>query len=94
MTDQHLLIEFKRPSKTINRDDETQSQRYRDDLGAKVHPMKVLLMGGSINKSLRLNPGNEIEYLSNVDLLGRARAEIDWLLKSLAEPRSNLKLSI
>ena len=46
MYGQHLLIEFKRPSKTINRDDETQAQKYRDDLGTKFHPMKILLIRG------------------------------------------------
>jgi hypothetical protein len=89
-----VLIEFKRPNKTINRDDETQAQKYRDDFGVKFHPMKVLLIGGSIDKSLRLNPGNEIEYFSYSDLIGRARAEIDWLLKSLTESPSEKRLQI
>jgi hypothetical protein len=94
MRGSHLLIEFKRPNKTINRDDETQAQKYRDDLGVKFHPMKVLMIGGAVDKSLRLNPGNDIEYFSYSDLFGRARAEIDWLLKSLAESRSGLRLNI
>lgn len=90
----HLLIEFKRPNKTINRDDETQAQKYRDDLGVKFHPIKLLLIGGSIDKSLRLNPGNEIEYFSYSEVIGRARAEIDWLLKSLTDSPSEKKLQI
>lgn len=94
MSGQHLLIEFKRPSKTINRDDDTQAQKYRDDLGIKFHPMRLLLIGGAVDKSLRLNPGKDVEYFSYADVLGRARSEINWLLGSLSEPRSDLKLSI
>ena len=90
----HLLIEFKRPDKTINRDDETQAQKYRDDFGAKLHPMKIWLVGGSVDRSLRLNPGNQIEYYSYTDLVARARAEVGWLMERLAEPPSSLKLHI
>lgn len=91
---QHLLIEFKRPDKTINRDDETQAQKYRDDFGTKLHPLKIWLVGGSVDRSLRLNPGNQIEYFSYVDLVARARAEVSWLMDRLAEPPSPLKLRI
>jgi hypothetical protein len=94
MYGQHLLIEFKRPSKTINRDDETQAQKYRDDLGTKFHPMKILLIGGAVDKSLRLNAGKDIEYFSYADLLARARAEVAWLINSLSEPPSTLKLHL
>ena len=90
----HLLIEFKRPEKTINRDDEAQAQRYQDDFGTKLHPIKIWLVGGSVDKSLRLNPGNQIEYYSYADLVGRARAEVGWLMARLAEPPSSLKLHI
>jgi hypothetical protein len=94
MNGRHLLIEFKRSSKTINRDDETQAQKYRDDLGTKFHPLHILLVGGAVDKSLRLNPGKDIEYFSYADLLARARAEVDWLMKRLAEPPSTLKLHL
>ncbi len=94
MYGRHLLIEFKRPSKTISRDDETQAQKYRDDLGTRFHPMQILLIGGAVDKSLRLNPGKDIEYFSYADLLARAGSEVDWLMKSLSEPPSTLKLHI
>jgi hypothetical protein len=88
----HLLIEFKRPLKEIDRDDEAQAQKYRDDLGLKFHPMDILLIGGTVNKSLRLHGGDEVEYRSFADLLGRARAELDWLLNSLTESRYSVAL--
>jgi hypothetical protein len=94
MHGEHLLIEFKRPSKTIDRDDEAQAQKYRDDFGTKLHPMKIWLVGGAVDKSLRINGANQVEYMSYTDLIGRARAEVDWLMKSLAEPPSTLKLAI
>ena len=90
----HLLIEFKRPDKTINRDDEAQAQKYRDDFGTKLHPMKIWLVGGSVDRNLRLNPGNQIEYYSYTDLVARARAEVGWLMERLAEPPTSLKLHI
>jgi hypothetical protein len=82
----HLLIEFKRPDKTINRDDETQAQKYRDDFGSKLHPLRIWLVGGAVDKSLRFNPGNQIEYYSYVDLAARARAEVSWLMDRLSFP--------
>jgi hypothetical protein len=94
MDGQHLLIEFKRPSKTINRDDETQAQKYRDDFGTRFHPMKIWLIGGSVDRSLRLNAGNDIGYFSYADLIGRARGEVDWLMRSLSEPPSTMKLDL
>jgi hypothetical protein len=33
-----LLIELKRPNKIINRDDESQAQKYRDELSSKLSP--------------------------------------------------------
>ncbi len=94
MHGEHLLIEFKRPTKTIDRDDEAQAQKYRDDFGTKLHPMKIWLVGGAVDKSLRLNSANQVEYFSYIDLIARARAEVDWLMKSLAEPPSTLKLAL
>lgn len=94
MHGQHLLIEFKRPSKTINRDDEAQAQKYRDDFGGKFHPMKIWLIGGSVDKSLRLNAGKDIEYFSYADLIGRARTEVEWLMKNLSEPPSSFRLQL
>ncbi|MCU1248906.1 MAG: hypothetical protein JWQ49_1935 [Edaphobacter sp.] len=52
----------------------------------------ILPIGGAVDKSLRLNPGKDIEYFGYADLLARARSEVDWLMKSLSEPLSTLKL--
>jgi hypothetical protein len=82
-----LLIEFKRPSKTISRDDENQAEKYRDELMLKFHPMDIMMIGGVIDSQLRLKPGNDIRYHTYSDVCARSRAEIDWLIKSLAEPR-------
>jgi hypothetical protein len=88
----HLLIEFKRPAKQLDRDDEAQAQKYRDDLGQKFHPMDILLIGGTVDKSLRLNAGNGIEYASFADVLSRARTELDWLLGSLKDQKYSVSL--
>jgi hypothetical protein len=83
----HLLIEFKRPAKKIDRDDEVQAQKYRDDLGLNFHPMDILLIGGTVDKNLRINPTQGIEYCSFADLISRARAEMNWLINSLTEQK-------
>jgi hypothetical protein len=88
----HLLIEFKRPKKELDRDDEAQAQKYRDELGQKFHPMDILLIGGTVDKSLRLNSGNGIEYVSFADLISRARTELDWLLGSLKDQKYSMAL--
>ena len=41
----YLLIEFKRPSKEIDRQDQRQAQGYRDDLEPKFGQIEILLLG-------------------------------------------------
>jgi len=88
----HLLIEFKRPNKQIDRDDDNQAQKYRDDLGDKFNPMNIWVIGKSVDKSLRVNPGTRAEYFSYSDLLSRARSELEWLLKTLAQETRRVML--
>jgi hypothetical protein len=46
--DRYLLVEFKRPSHPINRDDEGQAIKYRDDIQPLVPDRKIeiLMVGG------------------------------------------------
>lgn len=85
MRGRHLLIEFKRPSKMLDRSDESQAQQYRDDFGKTFHPMKIMLIGGSVDTKLRLNQAPDVEYISYTDLCARARAELAWLINNLVE---------
>ena len=81
----YTLIEFKRPSKSIGRDEEGQAQKYRDDLTGKFSPMKIMMIGKDINPALRLNSGKDIQYLSYAAVCSHARNEISWILKRLGE---------
>jgi hypothetical protein len=83
----HLLIEFKRPSHSITRDDIAQAEKYRDDLAIKLSSttkMEIMLMGkgrvATIN-SQNLPPDTKIFSYRNI--ISAARSEIDWLLGSL-----------
>ena len=80
----HLLIEFKRPSKTIDRLDESQAQQYRDDFGKQFYPMNIVLIGGAVDGKLRLHQSVDVQYMSYSELFSRARTELDWLVESLS----------
>lgn len=59
-----LLIEFKRPSHTLNRDDENQAQKYRDELIKMFpnQPIKIMLIGGK--KAEKVDQNNNAANLS------------------------------
>uniref|UniRef100_A0A7V5CUU3 Uncharacterized protein n=1 Tax=Acidobacterium capsulatum TaxID=33075 RepID=A0A7V5CUU3_9BACT len=78
------MIEFKRPAKSIGREEEGQAQKYRDDLTPTVSPIKIIMMGKDVENSLRLNSGKDIQYLSYAAVCSHARNEVEWILKSLA----------
>lgn len=83
----YTLIEFKRPSHLITRDDLNQAEKYRDDLliRAPGRRIELFVIGGgkspNINTS-NLNPDTRVG--SFVGIISSARAELDWVLKSLS----------
>lgn len=84
LSQEYTLIEFKRPAKSIGRDEESQAQKYRDDLTPIVDPIRIIMMGRDVDNSLRLNSGKDIKYLSYAAVCSNARNEINWILSSLA----------
>lgn len=78
----HLLIEFKRPSKAIDRDDENQAEKYRDDLITKFQPIEILMIGKGRASSVdpRSAPP-DLTVVSYAQLISTARAQLDWLLQ-------------
>jgi hypothetical protein len=81
-----LLIEFKRPSRSITRDDENQANKYRDNLQPFVPGTKieVLVIGGG--RDLRVSTHyemNELRVASFVELAVQARGDLTWLLGQL-----------
>lgn len=81
----YLLIEFKRPSHTISRDDENQAEKYRDELlnhlgkGIKI---EILIIGGKVDERIdSSNLSTNSRLLTFTKIISDARARIQWLLK-------------
>ena len=80
----YLLIEFKRPSKTITRDDQNQAAKYRDDLEPKFGQIEILLLGkGRDSTALIQNDPPRLKVFGYEALLSTARTQFDWLLAEL-----------
>lgn len=81
-----LLIEFKRPSKPIDRADQTQAQEYRDDLEKKLGDIQILLLGKErdVSASAKNDPPN-LEVFGYEALISTARTQLDWLLAELRD---------
>ena len=85
-TRHYTLIEFKRPSRTIDRQDINQAEQYRDDLSSRFEPIDVLVIGGQHDTRMDRNPPQDVQILSYAGLVSRARSELQWLLSELARP--------
>lgn len=84
--DRLLLVEFKRPSHAINRDDENQAIKYRDDIQPLVPDKKieVLMVGG--RRDANVSPHyatTDFKVTSYVVLAAQAREELGWLVTQL-----------
>jgi hypothetical protein len=82
----YLLIEFKRPSHMITRDDEHQANKYRDTLHHQVPGTKIEILMLGRGRDPKLSSHYETEGLrvaSFVELAARAREELTWLLGQL-----------
>lgn len=77
-----LLIEFKRPSHPLNRDDYVQATNYRHELSPYMtKPIKVLVMGGSRSPDFPMaNREADVEAFSFLDVISSARRMVDWQL--------------
>ena len=63
----YVLIEFKRPSHTLTRDDDAQAAKYRDDLApyAQQRPIQVVMIGGKRDpRASPLYPMTELSTLA------------------------------
>ena len=85
-TKQHyVLIEFKRPSHKITRDDEAQAIKYRDDLSRFVsRPIDILVMGGPRDPAASPMYGTPgLRVTTYFETVGSARTQLEWLLSQL-----------
>ncbi|GAB5464598.1 MAG: hypothetical protein Kapaf2KO_00340 [Candidatus Kapaibacteriales bacterium] len=80
------LIEFKRPSFTLNRDTERQALEYRDELNQYFHNQKIdiILLGGKVKGVINAqNERGDVLYRTYVDVISMARQKLEWLLEEL-----------
>jgi hypothetical protein len=83
--DRHLLVEFKRPSETLNWQDKAQAEDYRGLLLPYASPIDIVVLGGKRIKEMPQVPeGGTIKMLTYVELIGQAESELTWLLRELA----------
>jgi hypothetical protein len=81
----YLLVEFKRPSHVLTRDDENQAEKYRDDLTPKFGRIEIILLGHSQDQRISSHYDREgIKLLSYASLVSNARYQLGWLLKELS----------
>lgn len=85
----YLLIEFKRPSKEIDRQDQRQSQEYRDDLEPRFDQIEILLLGKGRDVTAAMqNDPPRLQVFSYEALISTARTQLDWLLAELKTDES------
>ncbi len=87
--DTYLLIEFKRPSHNITRDDIAQAEKYRDDLSSRLSSnakMDIMMIGKGRVETLNTNHlSTSLTIHSYVSIVSSARRELDWLIASLSQ---------
>lgn len=86
LTGEYLLIEFKRPSDEITRDNQRQAAEYRDDLEPRFGSIEILLLGKA--RDATTQPHNDLPRLKVFGyeaLVSAARTQLDWLLRQLAD---------
>ena len=80
------LVEFKRPSFTLNRDTEKQAIEYRDDLNTYFHNqnIEIILMGGKVKENISShNERDDVFFRTYIDIISVARQKLIWLIDEL-----------
>ena len=84
MADNTTVIELKRPNHMIDRDDENQAIKYRDDLQNSLQKIHILLIGKSKVPTMNsVNERENISVLSYAELIATARKRVMWLIREL-----------
>lgn len=84
----YLLVELKRPSKEITRDDQNQATKYRDDLEKKFGQIEIMMLGkGRNSTALSQNDPPRLTVYGYEAIIGSARTQLAWLLNELTYER-------
>ena len=82
----YLLIEFKRPSHTISRDDENQAEKYRDDLTPHFDTMDIVVIGGKKGHGVSTQYQRpDIKWMTYDAVTSVARTQLNWLIHELTK---------
>jgi hypothetical protein len=87
-TQRYVLMEFKRPSRTLGRADVSQAEQYRDDLTKQFSPINVWVLGGAYDSRMLEHLASGTRVISYSGLVSQARQELAWLLQSLGAQAS------
>ncbi|MEP1537283.1 MAG: ATP-binding protein [Paracoccaceae bacterium] len=83
----YLLIEFKRPSVPIGRQEVAQAEEYRDELSSQLPSdaaFQIMMVGKGRGSRLSVDRlAQNISIHSYKDLISTARSQISWLINSL-----------
>ncbi len=85
-----LLVEFKRPSYEVGRDDETQVKKYADWLKSRLQlSVDIVVIGGTTDPSLSCEEysGKRTQFSSYAKLIADAQASLDWMIEQLITNR-------
>ncbi len=82
-----LLIEFKRPSHHVGRDDEAQAKKYADWLKGRLQmSVDIVVIGGTTDSSMcEEYNGKHTQFSSYQKLIADAQASLDWMLEQLKQ---------
>ena len=80
----YLLIEFKRPSVTLNYDHKAQAEGYRGKLKRHADPIDIIVLGGKRRDDMvAVHENGQIRMTTYTELTSRAESELTWLLNEL-----------
>jgi hypothetical protein len=82
-----LLVEFKRPSHEVGRDDEGQAKKYADWLKTQLQmSVDIVVIGGTTDSSLCDEySGRRTQFVSYAKLIADAQASLDWMIEQLTQ---------
>lgn len=85
---QHVLIEFKKPSVKINFDHYQQATKYRHELGPHISTaIEVYVIGGKLDVNAVPKDAERNVKVSTYSLvIANARTQVEWLLRELSVP--------
>lgn len=86
VSQQHVLIEFKKPAATLNHGHYQQATTYRHELSVYLPPnIEVWLVGGKRDSAaLPVNREPGIKLVTYSEIIANAQRQLDWLLVELA----------